>query len=96
VRIGRAVLFAAVAVGYIVFAPAAVFAVTKTYSGPAPQTALTQAELASLPPQLDQALEQTEEALVRRALEQTGNNVAAAARLLGTNRNRIYRWIKKG
>jgi DNA-binding NtrC family response regulator len=51
---------------------------------------------ALLPLALDQTLEQTEEALVRRALEQTRDNVAAAARLLGTNRNRIYRWIKKG
>jgi DNA-binding NtrC family response regulator len=63
-------------------------------SGPSP-TPVAGAELASLPPQLDQALAQTEIALIRRALAQTGENVAAAARLLDTNRNRIYRALGK-
>ena len=36
-------------------------------------------------------LEEAEQALIHRALEQTGGNVAEAARLLGVNRSRIYR-----
>ena len=36
-------------------------------------------------------LESAEHALIQRALEQTGGNVAEAARLLGVNRSRIYR-----
>ena len=36
-------------------------------------------------------LEEAEQALIQRALEQTGGNVAEAARLLGVNRSRIYR-----
>jgi DNA-binding NtrC family response regulator len=57
--------------------------------------ALTQTELGTLPPELDQALAQAEIFLIKRALAQTGENVAAAARLLGTNRNRIYRTLGK-
>ena len=36
-------------------------------------------------------LEAAEHALIQRALEQTGGNVAEAARLLDVNRSRIYR-----
>ena len=36
-------------------------------------------------------LDDAEQALIQRALEQTGGNVAEAARLLGVNRSRIYR-----
>jgi transcriptional regulator of acetoin/glycerol metabolism len=36
-------------------------------------------------------LEEAENALIQRALEQTRGNVAEAARLLGVNRSRIYR-----
>ncbi|MEA3210043.1 MAG: hypothetical protein QOE70_3100 [Chthoniobacter sp.] len=36
-------------------------------------------------------LEAAEHALIQRALEQTGGNIAEAARLLGVNRSRIYR-----
>jgi DNA-binding NtrC family response regulator len=36
-------------------------------------------------------LEEAEQALIQRALQQTGGNVAEAARLLGVNRSRIYR-----
>ncbi len=36
-------------------------------------------------------LESAEHVLIQRALEQTGGNVAEAARLLGVNRSRIYR-----
>jgi DNA-binding NtrC family response regulator len=36
-------------------------------------------------------LEEAEQALIQRALKQTGGNVAEAARLLGVNRSRIYR-----
>jgi DNA-binding NtrC family response regulator len=43
--------------------------------------------LASLPLNLEEA----ENALIQRALEQTRGNVAEAARLLGVNRSRIYR-----
>ena len=39
-------------------------------------------------------LVQAEKVLIRRALEQTGNNIAATARLLGTNRQRIYRFLR--
>ncbi len=42
---------------------------------------------ADLPLNLDDA----EQALIQRALEQTSGNVAEAARLLGVNRSRIYR-----
>ena len=51
--------------------------------------------LDALPQELDQALAQTEVALIRRALAQTDENVAAAARLLGTHRSRIYRALGK-
>ena len=40
-------------------------------------------------------LETAEKLLIRRALEQTQGNIAAAARLLGTNRPRIYRFIEQ-
>ncbi|MEW6749705.1 MAG: sigma-54 dependent transcriptional regulator [Candidatus Latescibacterota bacterium] len=50
---------------------------------------------ADLPLNLDAAVQQTELALVRRGLERTGNNVAETARLLGTNRNRIYRTLEQ-
>jgi len=33
---------------------------------------------------------------IQRALEQTGGNVAEAARLLGVNRSRIYRRFPQG
>ncbi|MBI2502119.1 MAG: sigma-54-dependent Fis family transcriptional regulator [Candidatus Latescibacteria bacterium] len=62
--------------------------------GPSP-AAMAGVELASLPFELDRALAQTEIALIKRALAQTGENVAAAARLLDTNRNRIYRALGK-
>lgn len=40
-------------------------------------------------------LQQAEELLIERALEQTAGNIAAAARLLGTNRPRIYRFLRQ-
>ena len=40
-------------------------------------------------------LAQAEVALVRRTLDQTGGNVAAAARLLGIARNKVYRVLGK-
>ena len=50
---------------------------------------------ASAPPEppldLDQAIEEAERRVVRRALDLSAGNVSAATRLLGTNRNRIYR-----
>jgi DNA-binding NtrC family response regulator len=44
-------------------------------------------------------LEEAEEILIGRALEETGGNVTEAARLLGVHRMRIYRTLarqKKG
>jgi DNA-binding NtrC family response regulator len=43
------------------------------------------------PTDLPLNLDEAEQALIQRALEQTGGNVAEAARLLGVNRSRIYR-----
>jgi two-component system response regulator AtoC/two-component system nitrogen regulation response regulator NtrX len=40
-------------------------------------------------------LAQTERILVKRALEETRGNIAAAARLLGTNRPHIYRVLEQ-
>ena len=40
-------------------------------------------------------LRQAEDLLIERALEQTAGNIAAAARLLGTNRPRIYRFLRQ-
>jgi DNA-binding NtrC family response regulator len=60
-----------------------------------PPVAMDGVGLGALPPGLDQALAQTEIALIKRALAQTAENVAAAARLLDTNRNRIYRALGK-
>jgi hypothetical protein len=55
---------------------------------PAPTVAqVPRAHSGDLPMNLDDA----EQALIQRALEQTGGNVAEAARLLGVNRSRIYR-----
>ena len=48
-----------------------------------------------LPLDLDRALELTEEEVVRRALAQSDDNVSAAARLLGTNRPRLYRILER-
>ena len=44
-----------------------------------------------LPLDLERALELAEEDVVSRALAQSDGNLSAAARLLGTNRPRIYR-----
>jgi transcriptional regulator with GAF, ATPase, and Fis domain len=40
-------------------------------------------------------LRQAEELLIQRALEQTHGNITAAARLLGTNRPKIYQFLQK-
>ncbi len=57
-------------------------------SAPAhPEAARPAASTSPLPLNLDDA----EQELIRRALEETGGNVAEAARLLGVNRSRIYR-----
>jgi len=39
-------------------------------------------------------LKEAEEALIQRALNQTNGNIAATARLLGTNRPRIYKYLE--
>ncbi|NKB65592.1 MAG: response regulator [Candidatus Latescibacteria bacterium] len=44
-----------------------------------------------LPLDLDRATEQAEVWVVKRAMDQSDNNVSEAARLLGVSRNRIYR-----
>ena len=44
-----------------------------------------------LPLDLDRAIAEAELWVVKRALESSDGNVSAATRLLGTNRNRIYR-----
>ena len=42
-------------------------------------------------------LEQAESRLIEYALQQTGDNIAAAARMIGTSRPKIYRYlVKKG
>ncbi len=56
-------------------------------SVPVRETRVGAEALASLPLNLEEA----ENALIQRALEQTRGNVAEAARLLGVNRSRIYR-----
>ncbi len=58
---------------------------------PPPATAGWGADSASLPDDLDEAVAQVERSMLRRALERTNGNVAEAARLLNTNRNRVYR-----
>jgi DNA-binding NtrC family response regulator len=55
--------------------------------GPAPAITTQTDATADLPLRLDAA----EEMLIRRALAETGGNVAEAARRLGVNRTRIYR-----
>ena len=40
-------------------------------------------------------LKQAEDLLIKRALEQTGGNIAQTARLLGTNRPRVYRFLEQ-
>ena len=47
------------------------------------------------PDQVPLNLDEAEIFLTRQALAQTGGNVAAAARILGTNRNRIYRILAR-
>ena len=48
-------------------------------------------EPGEMPLELDEAVARTELLVVRRAIEQCDGNVSAATRLLGTNRNRVYR-----
>jgi DNA-binding NtrC family response regulator len=50
---------------------------------------------ADLPPDLEAAVQRTEITVVRRALERTAGNIAEAARLLNSNRNRIYRILEQ-
>ncbi|MEP6670839.1 MAG: sigma-54 dependent transcriptional regulator [Chthoniobacter sp.] len=63
-------------------------------SAPAPALEVRPAapSAASLPLNLEEA----ENVLIQRALEQTRGNVAEAARLLGVNRSRIYRRFPQG
>ncbi len=47
-----------------------------------------------IPPNLPFNLKDAEEFLIQRALDQTGGNITATARLLGTNRPRIYKFLE--
>jgi transcriptional regulator with GAF, ATPase, and Fis domain len=61
-------------------------------TSPSPVAPLRDARAASaVVGELPLNLEEAEQALIQRALEQTRGNVAEAARLLGVNRSRIYR-----
>lgn len=60
-------------------------------STPSAQTASSHVSFSELP--LD--LKQAEELLIQRALDQTNGNIAATARLLGTNRPRIYKFLEE-
>ncbi len=62
-------------------------AATSDSAVPAPAFAPT----LELPSDLEQVVAQAELWAVRRAVEQSDGNISEAARLLGTNRNRIYR-----
>ncbi len=53
------------------------------------------AVFSDLPLNLERALEWAEEEVVRRALAESDDNVSAAARLLGTNRPRVYRAMER-
>ena len=44
--------------------------------------------------QLPYNLKEAENFLIQRALDETGGNIAAAARLLGTNRPRVYKYLE--
>jgi DNA-binding NtrC family response regulator len=59
--------------------------------GPRPSNAPDLPRVFPLMDELPLNLEQAEQNLIQRALEQSGGNVAEAARLLGVNRSRIYR-----
>ena len=70
---------------------------TQTASAPAqpPPTTVFGADMSEVPLNLERALELAESLVIQRALKQTDGNVAAAARLLDTNRPRIYRALSK-
>ena len=51
-------------------------------------------EADSLVSKLPLNLKEAEDFLIQRALDQTGGNIAATARLLGTNRPRIYKFLE--
>ncbi|NKB72718.1 MAG: response regulator [Candidatus Latescibacteria bacterium] len=60
--------------------------------GPAPTNGQPSAAL-DLPMNLEQAGTQAQLWVIKQAMRQTGDNISAATRLLGTNRNRIYRLL---
>ena len=62
-----------------------------------PASATSGSALASTPPAEDLPLNlvEAEKVLMRRALEKTEGNIASAARLLGTNRPRVYRFLQE-
>jgi DNA-binding NtrC family response regulator len=56
---------------------------------------LAVAPLPELPMNLDQAAAQAQLWVFKRAMAKTGDNISAATRLLGTNRNRAYRLLEQ-
>jgi DNA-binding NtrC family response regulator len=64
-------------------------------STPADSPLLSGSPIADLPQDLDLAVQQTELTVVKRALDRTAGNIAETARLLNTNRNRIYRVLEQ-
>jgi len=62
--------------------------------GPTPAKAVEVAVSASVAGEMPLNLEAAEDFLIRRALSETGGNIAEAARRLGINRTRIYRRLK--
>jgi len=65
-----------------------------SHSGSPTHSAQPQSSPASLA-ELPLDLKRAEELLIQRALEQTNGNIAATARLLGTNRPRIYKFLEE-
>ena len=61
-------------------------------SAPRPESGKSAPLFTDLPLNLDEA----EQALIQRALQQIGGNFAEAARLLGVNRSRLYRRFGSG
>ena len=62
-------------------------------AGPAPQRAGIAVD--SLESEIPLDLEQAELWLIKRAIARTDGNISEAARLLGTNRTRIYRALEE-
>jgi len=64
-------------------------------AAPGPDANVSRAACVELGSQLPLNLAQAEEVLIQRALQETGGNIADAARLLGVHRTRIYRKLAR-